>query len=493
MMHTLRRDPRKRSWELLCSAALLWQPALVVGGEATRAISFAHDVRPILSEHCLHCHGPDANAREADLRLDQGQAYVKEGETPGIVVVGDPDNSELFRRVTSDDQADQMPPADSDDRLTTKEIETIRQWIAEGAQWEQHWAFIKPKRPLAPTTDNAHWPRNEVDHFIFQRLQQEKLTPSPAADKPTLIRRVSLDLTGLPPTPEEVDHFLSDARPDAYRRLVDRLLASPRYGEQMAASWLDAARYADTYGYQDDGETSMWRWRDWVIEAFNANMPFEQFTIEQLAGDLLPNATLAQRIATAFNRNHRHNSEGGAIPEEFRVEYVVDRVDTTATVWLGLTVGCARCHDHKYDPITQREFYELFAFFNSVQEDGRARKEGNTPPLMPAPTREQLAEQQRREARLSSARNRLSDSEPQFLVALEKWQTKADLRALPAWNDVTHDLDLRFQLDGNLAPTSSSGPAGRVDSGPASYVPGPVGQAAELDGKKTMGVISVRR
>ncbi len=226
------------------------------------------------------------------MRLDQRQAFAGDGETPGIVVAGEPDESELLRRLTSEDAADQMPPADAGSRPTAAQIETIRQWIIAGAAWEQHWAFIKPARPLVPPLDNVRWPRNEIDQFILQRLQQEQLTPSPVADKETLIRRVSLDLTGLPPTPAEVDDFLADDNPAAYEQLVDRLLASPRYGERMAASWLDAARYADTNGYQDDGETSMWRWRDWVIEAFNANLSFDQFTLEQLAGDLLPEATV---------------------------------------------------------------------------------------------------------------------------------------------------------------------------------------------------------
>jgi hypothetical protein len=250
----------------------------------------------------------------------------------------------------------------------------------------QHWAFVPPKRPPVPAIRDA---RNPIDAVIRQRLEREKLAPAPEADRATLIRRVTLDLTGLPPTPAEVDAFLDDQSPNAYEKVVARLLASPRYGERMAMRWLDAARYADTNGYQSDGERTMWRWRDWVIDAFNANMPFDQFTIEQLAGDLLPNATLEQRIATGFNRNHRGNGEGGIIPEEYAVEYVVDRVDTTATVWLGLTMGCVRCHDHKYDPFAQREYYQLFAFFNNVPEQGRAIKYGNSPPYIPSPTRDQ--------------------------------------------------------------------------------------------------------
>ena len=484
-MHWMKLQHGKRKWELLGWAALLWQPALALGGEATRAVSFAHDVRPILSEHCFQCHGPDENTREADLRLDMQQTYVDGSETE-IVEAGDPNESELFLRISSTDEDVRMPPADAGERLAAEEIETIRRWIATGAVWQQHWSFIKPERSDVPLVDNDRWPRNELDHFILRRLQQENLTPSPEADKQRLIRRVSLDLTGLPPTLEEIDRFLADDGPEAYERLVDRLLASPRYGEQMAATWLDAARYADTYGYQDDGEATMWRWRDWVIEAFNANMPFDQFTIEQLAGDLLPNATFEQRIATGFNRNHRHNSEGGAIPEEFRTEYVVDRVSTTGTVWLGLTLGCARCHDHKFDPVTQQEFYELFAFFNNVPEDGRARKSGNTPPLMSAPTRAQLTRQQEIETDLQLALERQSDLKPQFADALDEWQRTVETTTLPTFSDVTHDLKIHFQLDGNLAHAFGPDPAGKFENGVDSYTPGMVGQAAELDGKKTI-------
>ena len=239
---------------------------------------------------------------------------------------------------------------------------------------------------------NRPWVRNPIDYFVLERLEREGLTPSPEATPETLIRRVTLDLTGLPPTPKEIDTFLSDHSPNAYEKLVDRLLQSPRYGERMAIRWLEAARYADTNGYQTDAERTMWRWRDWVIDAFNRNMPFDQFTIEQIAGDLLPNATLEQKLATGFNRNHRGNGEGGIIPEEYAVEYVVDRVDTTSTVWLGLTMGCARCHDHKYDPITQKEYYQLFAYFNNVPEKGHANKYGNSPPVIKTPTSQQKLE-----------------------------------------------------------------------------------------------------
>ena len=484
-MHSLTLQLRIGKWALLAWAVLLCQSTLSLGGEAAHAVSFALDVRPILSDHCFHCHGPDENTREADLRLDMHQTYV-DGSESGFVTSGDPNASELFLRISSTDEDMRMPPVDDGERLSTEEIGTIRQWIADGAVWEQHWSFIRPERPDLPPAGDVRWPRNGIDHFNRRRLRQENLTPSPEADKRTLIRRVSLDLTGLPPSLEEVDRFLSDEGPKAYERLVDRLLASPRYGEQMAATWLDAARYADSYGYQDDGEAIMWRWRDWVIEAFNDNMPFDRFTIEQLAGDLLPNATFEQRIATGFNRNHRHNSEGGSIPEEFRTEYVVDRVNTTGTVWLGLTLGCARCHDHKYDPVTQQEYYELFAFFNNVPEDGRARKEGNTPPLMSAPTRTQRARQQEIETDLQLALERQTDLKPQLSTALDDWQHSVETATLPSFRGVTHDIIVHFQLDGSLAHAIGSDPAGKFENGAGSYTPGLLGQAAVLDGKKTI-------
>src|SRR5205823_9314409 len=300
-----------------------------------------------------------------------------------------------------------MPPAYAGQpKLSDREINLIRLWIAQGAKWQKHWAFVPAKRSQPAQVKKRDWSRNPIDYFILSRLEQEGLTPSPEADRNTLIRRVTLDLTGLPPTPPEVDAFLKDKSPNAYERVIDRLLQSPRYGERMAARWLDAARYADTNGDQSDGVRSMWRWRDWVIDAFNRNMTFDQFTIEQIAGDMLPHATREQKLASAFNRNHRTNAEGGIVPEEFRVEYVADRVQTTSTVWLGLTVGCARCHDHKYDPIKQKEFYQLFAYFNNVPEKGLVYNFGNEEPFIKAPTAQQEA--------------RLEDLDKKILVAEQK-------------------------------------------------------------------------
>jgi hypothetical protein len=408
------------------------------------------------------------------------QGVLGNGHAPGVVIPHEPNESELLRRIIAPEDVLRMPP-DEHDPLSEGEIERIRQWIEQGAQWLPHWAFVTPARPKLPSVKHASWVRNPIDRFVLAQLEQDGLTMSPEASLETLIRRVTLDLTGLPPTLEEIDAFLADTAPYAYERLVDRLFVSPRYGERMAVPWLDAARYADTYGYQDDGEVSMWRWRDWVIDAFNRNMPFDEFTTLQLAGDLLPNASIEQQLATGFNRNHRANSEGGAIPEEFRTEYVVDRVDTTATVWLGLTTICARCHDHKYDPISQREFYQLFAFFNNVPEDGRARKKGNTPPLIPAPTRDQQARQDRLTAELNAARAALAELEPEIVRLESDWQESVASQTVEDCS-VTRALDVHFSLDGDV--NESAGKAAKVNAsgGSVRFAEGKLGSALALDG-----------
>ena len=337
-----------------------------------------------------------------------------------MIAPGDPDRSALLHRVTATDPARRMPFRE--EPLEPREVALISRWIEQGARYEPHWSFIPPVRPDLPVVRSADWPRNPIDAFVLDRLEQDGLRPSPEADRATLLRRVTLDLTGLPPTPGEVAAFLGDDSPDAYEKAVDRLLASPRYGERMAATWLAAARFADSSGFFADQRRDMSRWRDWVIDAFNRNLPFDRFTIEQLAGDLLPDATLEQRIATGFNRNHRMNSEMGIIPQEFFVESVVDRVSTTGTVWLGLTVGCARCHDHKFDPIKQKEFYQLFAYFNSIAESGIGQKTGNTPPLVYAPTPEQQAELGAIEARIAAAEAQLAALRPEIEEAQRAWE-----------------------------------------------------------------------
>ncbi|MEQ8786645.1 MAG: DUF1553 domain-containing protein [Pirellulaceae bacterium] len=499
-------DNRRAARLGLCRAAcllfvcLLFVHQLVVGGGTRVAhaqdaqavkpaakVDFDRQVRPILAEYCFQCHGPDEKNRQADLRLDTQQGALA-GET---IVAGEPDASEIIERITTGDDDLRMPPSDSGRRLSAEQIDLVRRWIAEGAAWSQHWSFQPQTRPRLPDVENHAWTRGAVDRFVLARLEAAGLTPGREADKETLIRRVTLDLTGLPPTPDEIDAFLADASPDAYERVVDRLLASPRYGERMATPWLDAARYADTSGYQSDGPREMWRWRDWVIDALNAGMPFDQFTIEQIAGDLLPEATLEQQIATGFNRNHRGNSEGGIIPEEYAVEYVVDRVDTTATTWLGLTLACGRCHDHKYDPLTQRDFYRMFAYFNNLPEHGRALKEGNSPPYLPAPTARQQEELAQLEASLDAARTRVARLQPQLQKKQRQWEKTFKPDGPIHWSP-GEGLVAHFSMersDGESKGESSEestddAVAAMFQDGAPAFQQGEIGRAALLDGKR---------
>jgi hypothetical protein len=350
-------------------------------------VDFRRDILPILSENCFLCHGPDSKTRKADLRLDVKQGALRTQDP--VLIPGKSGESELIRRIVSTDPDEVMPPRKSGKTITPHQVGLLKQWIDQGAHWSRHWAFEPPQRQAVPNVREPDWVRNPIDAFILTRLEKLRIPHSPPAAKSTLIRRVALDLTGLPPSPADVKSFLADRSSDAYERLVDRLLASPAYGERMAMDWLDGARYADTNGYQNDFARTMWPWRDWVIAAFNANEPFDRFSVEQIAGDLLPGATLNQRIATGFNRNNRTVTEAGSIDEEWRVENAVDRIETTATVFLGLTMGCCRCHDHKYDPISQTEFYQFFGFFNSINEKGvYTETKGNVPPLIVLPRAE---------------------------------------------------------------------------------------------------------
>ncbi|HCR28846.1 MAG TPA: hypothetical protein DIV79_02360 [Opitutae bacterium] len=418
----------------------------LLAAQGADPLDFNRDIRPILSDNCFKCHGPDAQTREADLRLDtEVGAFADLGDGFFPIVKGKPDESEVIWRIETDDTEDLMPPADSELSLTDEEIAKLRQWISEGADWSQHWSFEPVDRPELPEVENASWPRNGIDHFILKRLEEEGLTPSPEADRRTLIRRLSLDLTGLPPTPAEVQAFLEDTSSNAYETLVDRLLSSPRYGETMALPWLDAARYADTDGYQNDGPRDMWRWRDWVIEAYNRNLPFDQFTIEQLAGDLLENPTLDQLIATGFNRNHRYNSEAGLVPEEFLLENAVDRVDTTSTVWMGLTMGCARCHDHKYDPFSTTEYYQLISMFDKITESGRAIKFGNSEPWIKAPTKEQSYELARFDERVDNAKRKRDRALAEVLGTIDSRALEPDAASEAAF--LTKGLTKRFSFD----------------------------------------------
>lgn len=388
-----------------------------------QTIDFNRDVRRILSNNCFKCHGFDANKRQAGLRLDTrdgATAKLKSGRT--AIAPGNIDLSELVRRITSDDPGVRMPPPSSNKTVTPSEIRTLRQWVIEGAPYQQHWAFVSPQRPVIPEVEHKRWPRNEIDYFVLAKLESLGLEPSPEADRETLIRRVSFDLTGLPPTSKEIDDFVKDQSPDAFEKVVDRSLASPRYGEHMARAWLDLARYADTNGFQHDQPRTQWRWRDWVIDAYNSNMSFDQFTIEQLAGDLLPNATPNQVLATGFNRNHLITIETGIIEEEYRTEYVMDRVTTTATTWLALTMGCARCHSHKFDPISQREFYQFFAYFNNVPERGIRAFD----PRRKFPTAEQQTQLDALDAQIAEATAVASMGDDQAQTGIAELQEKRD-------------------------------------------------------------------
>jgi hypothetical protein len=356
----------------------------------TPSINFSRDIHPIISENCFACHGPDEKARKAKLRLDTRDGALKTHDDKTPIVPHHPEQSELVHRILTSDPDDHMPPPDSGKKLTPHQIELLQQWIKEGADYTKHWSFQPISDPPVPQVHNPKFVvGNPIDNFILARLEKEHLAQSPEAPREILLRRVTLDLTGLPPTPAELDAFLNDKSPDAYEKVVDRLLANPHYGERMALEWLDAARYADTHGYHIDAGRDMTRWREWVIDAYNNNMPYDEFTVEQLAGDMLPNATLEQKIASGFNRNHMINFEGGAVPEEYHTAYLVDRVNTTGTVWMGLTVACAQCHDHKFDPIKQKEYYQLYALFNNVPEKGLDGNKGNAAPVIKTPTAEQ--------------------------------------------------------------------------------------------------------
>lgn len=337
-------------------------------------VSYNFHIRPILSDKCFKCHGPDINHQEAGLRLDiPARALAPLRETKGAfaLVPGQPDSSELFRRVSSDDPGYQMPTPESHlGLLSGQEIALVKKWIEQGAKFEPHWAFTAPEKATVPEISDKSWPKNEIDYFILEKLDEKDLKPNKAADKERLLKRISLDLTGLPPSIERMEAFIADPSATAYEKQIDSLLASPQYGEKMAIHWLDVARYSDSYGYQDDNIRTQWAWRDWVIHAFNTNMPYDQFITWQLAGDLLPEATKEQILATGFFRNHKYTEEGGVIPEEYRIEYNIDKTKTYSKGVLGLTVECAQCHDHKYDPISQREYFQLFAFFNNSKEVG---------------------------------------------------------------------------------------------------------------------------
>ncbi len=446
-----------------------------------KKVDFNRDIRPILSDTCFKCHGPDEKQRMANLRLDDTEGLFVDRGGYRIIVPGDAEKSKLYQKISSTDDSFRMPPTYSGRSLTPKQIELMKEWIDQGAKWEMLWSFVPPKRPLVPEVKDKAWPRNSIDSFVLARLETEGLKPSPEADKATLLRRVYFDLTGLPPAPAEIDSFLSDHSPDAYEKRVDQLLASPHYGERMAMPWLDMARYSDTHGYHIDPLRNMWAWRDWVIKSFNQNMPYDAFIVDQIAGDLLPNATMDQKIASGFNRNHMINFEGGAIPTEYHVEYVVDRVSTTSTAFLGLTMGCARCHDHKFDPITQKDFYRFFAFFNTVPERGLDGYTGNAVPVLPMPAHDQEQQLDTLKSQIASTLAALPEKE--ILGQRNNWQKTALASIL---EPSRQGLTAYYPFDGDLMDATGGHHDGKLVRGEVVYDPGNVAKAADFSGETQM-------
>jgi hypothetical protein len=395
-------------------------------------VDFAREIRPLLAKKCFACHGPDEEHREGGLRLDMQEGATKKLESGVIAVVaGKSGESELVRRILSTDDELRMPPKATGITLTETQKGLFKRWIDEGASYAPHWAYVKPVRHPLPEVKQRDWPKSAIDSFILAKLEQNGLAPMPPADKYTLIRRVSLDLRGLPPTPQEVEAFVKDEDPKAYEKVVDKFLADPAYGERWARMWMDQARYADSRGYGSDPlRPNIWRYRDWVIDAFNANKPYDQFTTEQIAGDLLPNATLDQKVATAFHRNTMTNTEGGTDDEEFRVAAVKDRVDTTMNVWMGLTMGCAKCHNHKYEPITHKEYYQFYALFNQTADSDK----GDDAPFIPAPTSQYEEQLKEYESKLAALKARLEMASPELMPEQAKWEE--GYRAPPTWQNV---------------------------------------------------------
>lgn len=479
---------------LLATVCLASIDAAVVKAQAPAAntrIDFARDVRPILSNHCWSCHGPDEATRQAKLRLDRREMAIAKSESGKVAVTpGQPATSELVARIHIRDDDLVMPPPSAKKPLTAAQKETLRLWIEQGAEFAQHWAFVPPQRPTVPSlkSEISNWKSqisNPIDAFVLARLAAEGLSPSPQAPKETLIRRVTLDLTGLPPSLFEVQDFLADNSPDAYEKVVDRLLVSPRHAERMAMHWLDAARYADTNGYNNDESRSMWPWRDWVIEALASGMPYDQFLTEQLAGDLLPNATLAQRVATGFNRNHVLTTEGGIIEEEYHVEYVADRVHTTATVFMGLSFQCARCHDHKFDPLTQREYYQFAAFFNNVPDRVVGYSSGRmAEPVIKVPSRAQQADLDRLQRRKTELEASLKQREANIDAEITRWEkslTPDDIaKAGPAGLVAHFPFD---EAEGDQVRDLVQSEWRGTIRGKVARVPGKLGGALEFDGK----------
>ncbi|WP_277479662.1 DUF1553 domain-containing protein [Catalinimonas alkaloidigena] len=460
-----------------------------VEAQLPEKVDYNLHVKPILSDKCFFCHGPDEASQEAGLELATPEgAFAALKDKPGefAIVAGKPGKSEMFHRITSEDAEYIMPPPASNLKLTVYEKAVLTKWIEEGAEYKPHWAFIKPEKHDLPKVKQEEWIQNPIDQFVLAMLEQKGLQPSPKADKETLLRRLSLDLTGLPPTIEEIDGFLADHSDKAYEKVVDRLLDSPHYGERMAVNWMDASRYADTHGYTVDRYRPMWPWRDWVIKAYNENMPFDQFASWQLAGDLLPNASREQKLATAYNRNHAQNMEGGIVNEEFRVEYVADRTNTLGTNFLGLTVECARCHDHKYDPISQKDYYQLFGFFNQVDEAGQISWDD----AMPVPTI--LLTDEKEDSLLAFIDQKIAETEKGIeKIKKEKkneFEEAYKNRAFPKINKVKEGLQAHFTLDqlnqGQFA--SSISPKHKGNLADPVLVEGKFGKAVKLNGDEAL-------
>ncbi|MGZ0169916.1 MAG: DUF1553 domain-containing protein [Planctomycetales bacterium] len=441
-------------------------PGLV---QAQETVSFNRDVLPILSDRCFLCHGPDEAAREAELRFDLEGAVAED-----VIAPGHPEKSEFFHRITSDDPDVRMPPAESKLALTKDEIDILGLWIKDGAKWQQHWSFIPPQKSKFPKVNDADWGRNEIDHFILARQAEAGLKPASETSKERLIRRLSFDLTGLPPSLAEIDAFLKDDRPDAIERVIDRLLKSSAYGERMATDWLDAARYSDTYGYQVDRDRFVWPWRDWVVGAFNRNLSYDQFITEQLAGDLLPNATDDQILATTFNRLHPQKVEGGSVPEEFRIEYVADRTQTFATAFLGLTMECCRCHDHKYDPLSQKEYYQLSAFFDNIAEAGLY---SYFTPSVPTPTLVMADEATK--TKIAAAEQDVEQAEADLKVLADSEKTRG---AFKSWLESKPDPE--SLIPGQVAHLDFEDAA----KGGNKSVDGQKGKAIKLSGDDAVGL-----
>jgi mono/diheme cytochrome c family protein len=468
-------------------AAGLLLGALSAGAVAAATpakVDFNRDIRPILSEHCYACHGPDANKLKAGLRLDLKESALGKAKSGQIAVVpGAPEKSEMIRRLTTTDPDEVMPPVKEDKALKRQQVELLKRWIKEGAVWAGHWAFEPIMKAAVPKVSRPAAPiRNPIDAFVQARLKTEGIKPSPPEDKARLIRRVSLDLTGLPPSIQEVDEFLKDGSSRAFEKVVDRLLASPHFGERLALPWLDLARYGDTSGYHNDSLRDMWLWREWVVKAFNANMPFDEFTIEQIAGDLLPQATVPQQIASGFHRNVMTSDEGGLIDAEYRNLYVVDRVSTTGVTWLGLTVGCAQCHDHKYDPITQRDFYKVYAFFNNVPENGKdGVRDRNPKPFLRVATSDQEEELKRRDAEATAAEKHLEEFTKTLAAKQAAWETQVVAAGI---SPELRGPVVSFPLDKDGDGLSDSGQtvSGKLN-GAGTFVVGSVGNSYRVEAK----------